>query len=119
MITQKLLEKIYKLIKKKFNSGAQRRRIKKYTFIEDKYLNTLTIGSGIPSYSSVEFNTSFEESILGLNAKDKSLEITDIEQLKLNKKVIDFVSNNEFTPQGLYTLKSVLSRENIFLKINA
>lgn len=64
---------------------------------------------------SVEFNTSFEESILGLSAKDKPLEIADIEQLKLNSKINDFINNNDFTPQGLYTLKSVLSRKSIFL----
>ena len=68
---------------------------------------------------SVEFNTSVEESILGLNAKDKALEIADLEQLKLNKKINEFIKNNQFTPQGLYTLKSVLSRENIYLNINA
>lgn len=52
MISQKVLEKSYKILKRKIRNRAQRKRIKKYNILEDNYLNTLTIGSGTPNYSS-------------------------------------------------------------------
>lgn len=60
----------------------------------------------------------FEESIRDLPGQDRELEISKLHPVPKRKRELEkFIQNEEFYPQGLFTLKMLLARDLIFLNI--
>lgn len=67
--------------------------------------------------ASVKVNTTYEQGIEPLVAKDKALEIDEIIPLSFKQAEINqFVENHTFMKQGLYTLKMISARRNITVR---
>jgi hypothetical protein len=66
--------------------------------------------------SSIKLNTTFEEGIFNLVAKDKVLEIASIKPILIDKTHLNqFINDHDFIPHGLYALKMFAARRRIHL----
>jgi hypothetical protein len=80
----------------------------------DLFLDRGRFEIGITSYIKIE--ETFEGFIKNLIAKDRELEIDAFMPIEFSKKGLEnFISTNDMIPHGLYTLKMVSAREEIYL----